>query len=317
MNPQPHNQSPASERSYLVVGTGGVGGSLASFLALAGKKVTCIARGEQLQAIRSRGLALRSDLKGHHLVPVDACTAEAYDGKADVILVCVKGYSLPSVLDLIQRASHPQTLVIPILNVFGTGARIREQIPHVTVLDGCIYIVAYVSQPGEITQQGKIFRVVFGASPDTAVAPERLQLVQRDLQDCGIKADVSTDIRRDTFVKWSFISAMALTGAYYNVSMGSVQRPGPERDTFVALSTETQALGRRMGIGFQEDLVAYNLKVLDKMTPDSTASMQKDLAKGHDTEIDGLLYQVIRLAEQYQLEVPAYRGIARGFESKA
>ena len=29
---------------YLVVGTGGVGGSIAGFLALAGKDVTCIAR---------------------------------------------------------------------------------------------------------------------------------------------------------------------------------------------------------------------------------------------------------------------------------
>lgn len=48
---------------YLIVGTGGVGGSIAGFLALAGKDVTCIARGKHLEAIREKGLHLRSDLK--------------------------------------------------------------------------------------------------------------------------------------------------------------------------------------------------------------------------------------------------------------
>ena len=51
---------------YLIAGTGGVGGSIAGFLSLAGKDVTCIARGAHLQAIRTNGLKLKSDLKGAH-----------------------------------------------------------------------------------------------------------------------------------------------------------------------------------------------------------------------------------------------------------
>lgn len=82
---------------YLIVGTGGVGGSIAGFLALAGKDVTCIARGKHLEAIREKGLHLRSDLKGNHFLPIQACTAEEYNEKANVIFVCVKGYSwIPS-----------------------------------------------------------------------------------------------------------------------------------------------------------------------------------------------------------------------------
>lgn len=51
---------------YLIAGTGGVGGSIAGFLSLAGKDVTCIARGAHLQAIQTNGLKLKSDLKGEH-----------------------------------------------------------------------------------------------------------------------------------------------------------------------------------------------------------------------------------------------------------
>lgn len=75
---------------FLIIGTGGVGGSIAGFLALAGKDVTCIARGKHLKAIREKGLHLKSDLKGEHYLSVKACTAEEYNEQADVIFVCVK-----------------------------------------------------------------------------------------------------------------------------------------------------------------------------------------------------------------------------------
>ncbi len=301
--------------NYLVVGTGGVGGSMAGFLALAGKQVTCIARGEHLHAIRERGLILHSDLKGEHTLPVEAFTAEEYTGKADVIFVCVKGYSVDTIPDLIRRASHEQTIVIPILNVYGTGPHIQKLVPEVTVLDGCIYIVGFISAPGEITQMGKIFRLVFGAHRETKIPEGLLEAVQQDLIESGIKADLSDDINRDTFIKWSFISAMALTGAYYDVPMGEVQKPGKIRDTFIGLSQESAALGQKLGIKFPEDMVSYNLKVIDKLDPESTASMQKDLARGHQSEIQGLLFDMIRLAEEQQVDIPTYREVAHKFKT--
>ena len=299
---------------YLIVGTGGVGGSIAGFLALAGKDVTCIARGKHLEAIREKGLHLRSDLKGNHFLPIQACTAEEYNEKANVIFVCVKGYSLDSIKDLLEKASDKDTLIIPILNVYGTGPRIQRLVPGVTVLDGCIYIVGFVSGRGEITQMGKIFRLVYGAHRGTIVSRETLEAVQRDLQESGIKAEISDDINRDTFVKWSFISAMAVTGAYYDVPMGEVQKPGKVRDTFIGLSQESAALGRKLGIEFKEDIVQYNLKVIDKLAPESTASMQKDMAKGHQSEVQGLLFDMITAAEAQGIEVPTYRMVAEKFK---
>lgn len=40
---------------YLIVGTGGVGGSIAGFLALAGKEVTCIAEVHTSKPYRRTG----------------------------------------------------------------------------------------------------------------------------------------------------------------------------------------------------------------------------------------------------------------------
>lgn len=299
---------------YLIAGTGGVGGSIAAFLALAGKDVTCIARGEHLAAIRERGLLLHSDLKGEHTLKVNASTAEEFQGKADVIFVCVKGYSVDSITELIKRAAHKDTVVIPILNVYGTGPRIQRLVPGVTVLDGCIYIVGFVSGRGEITQMGKIFRLVYGAHRGTTVPEGLLEAIQSDLQESGIKAEISADINRDTFIKWSFISAMAVTGAYYDVPMGEVQKPGKIRDTFIGLSRESAALGQKLGIEFEENVIEYNLKVIDKLAPESTASMQKDIAKGNQSEVQGLLFDMIAAAEEQGIDISTYRMVAEKFK---
>lgn len=298
---------------YLVIGTGGVGGNIAGFLALAGKDVTCIARGSHLEAIRRHGLCLHSDLKGQHSLPVKACTAEEYEEKADVILVCVKGYSLSSIRDLLNRASAEHTVIIPVLNVYGTGSRIAPLVPRGTILDGCIYIVGYKAADGEIVQSGSIFRLVYGARKGFPADRERLNEIAEDIRSCGIKVDVSEDIQRDTFVKWSFISAMACTGAYYDVSMGEVQREGEIRDLFIGLSRESAAIGRQLGISFLQDQVSYNLQVLDKMNPDATASLQKDLAKGHESEIQGLLFDMLALGEELGITMLTYRKVAEKF----
>lgn len=104
---------------------------------------------------------------------------------------------------------------------------------------------------------------------------------------------------------------MAVTGAYFDVPMGEVQKPGKVRDTFIGLSTESAALGKKLGIEFKEDIVTYNLKVIDKLAPESTASMQKDIARGHESEVQGLLFDMITAAEEQGIDVPTYREVAK------
>lgn len=301
-------------KKYLIVGAGGVGGSIAGFLSLAGNDVTCIVRGEHLKAIREKGLHLKSDLKGDHYIPMKACTSAEYNDKADVIFVCVKGYSIDSIKEVLEKAAKPETLIVPILNVYGTGPRIGRLVPDLTVLDGCIYIVGFVSAPGEITQMGKVFKLIFGARPEQGIATERLEAIASVLVEAGIKVSISDDINRDTFVKWSFISAMACTGAYHNVPMGPIQHPGEERDTFAGLSRESAEIGRRLGISFNGDPVANNLTIVDKLDPNSTASLQKDIARGHESEIQGQLFDMIELGEKLGVDMPTYHKVAQKFQ---
>ena len=66
-----------------------------------------------------------------------------------------------------------------------------------------------------------------------------------------------------------------------------------------------------MGLSMREDIVEKNVRLLNSCAPDSTASMQKDYEAGRASEVDGLVYQVVRLGRAYSVPTPNYEKIAR------
>lgn len=118
---------------YAIIGAGGTGGSLGFFLTKAGKDVTLIARGKHLEAIRKNGLGMER-LWDHkrEMIPVKACTVEEYSDTPDVILVCVKGYSMTETIPVIRKLAGKDTVVLPILNIYGTGGKLQKEFPELT-----------------------------------------------------------------------------------------------------------------------------------------------------------------------------------------
>ena len=299
---------------YLIAGTGGVGGSIAGFLSLAGKDVTCIARGAHLQAIQTNGLKLKSDLKGEHTLAIPATTAEEFNGKADVIFVCVKGYSLDDTIPFIRSAAGEKTVVIPILNIYGTGRTMQAQLPGLLVTDGCIYISSNLAAPGVIQRHGSIFRVIFGP-PDHRTDDPVLCQVAADLTAAGIDTLYSPFVEKDTLLKFSHVSPMAACGQYYHVKAGAMQKPGEIRECFIRLVGEILELARAMGIELDDKpdapLMQSHLKILDDLAESASTSMQRDMEAGKNSEVDGLIFQVVRLADKYGLACPEYRRVAQ------
>ena len=301
---------------YLIVGTGGTGGAMGGYLQRAGKDVTFIARGEHLRAMRENGLRIIRPEDEFVLKPVQAMTMEEYAETPDVVFVCVKGYSMDSVIPFLQRIAGPDTVVIPILNIIGTGSVLKESLPDVPVMDGCIYVASEILESGVLRMNGNSIRVVFGARTPEEEIPV-LKEIEAELNESGIRGICSADIRRDAMVKFSYVSSQAACGLHYgNCPAGPMQKEGEERECFIALIREIQTLGEAMGIRFEDDLVPRNLKILDALTPEASTSLQRDIASGRPSEIDGLLYLVLRLAKEYDVAVPVHEMIAEEMRSR-
>ena len=85
---------------------------------------------------------------------------------------------------------------------------------------------------------------------------------------------------------------------------------------FKALIREIVALSHAMGIEFEEDLVERNLKILAALSPEATTSMQRDVMEGKQSEVDGLVHEVVRLGKQYGVPVPAYERAAEALSKQ-
>ena len=308
------------ELKYVIAGAGATGGSIGAFLAADGRDVTFLARGAQLEAFQEKGIDMKHTAKGDFTVaPVKAMTMEAYQDTPDVVFVCVKSYSLEDVIQLAKRICGPETVVIPILNIYGTGERMQKSLPAVTVTDGCIYVAAHVSAPGEITHGGDIFRVVYGLRPGqeaTETVMEKLAQVKQDLDYAGISGEYTDHVRRDTFRKFMYTSPMAAAGEYYHAQAGVFQKDGEPRETFIAMDRELLALSKDMGLGVPEDMVEVNLAILADLSPQAGTSMQRDIAKGRQSEISELVYAVEDMAATYGVEMPVYHRVIEELKAR-
>lgn len=314
---------------YIIIGAGGTGGILGFYMTKAGKDVTLIARNAHLEAMQKQGLSVEKMWTNEtETIPVGAESMESYEAKgekADVILVCVKKYSLDSCIPFIQNISHENTIVVPVLNVYGTGAYLQEKLPKVLVTDGCIYVSANIKQAGVLLQHGEILRVFFGVREkedlkklngqlDGEYKAERLlKKITQDFKDSGIDGILSDNIKRDALTKFSYVSPIGTAGLYLHAVAGDFQREGEARELFKTLIREIVTLANAMGITFEEDLVERNLKILSNLPEEATTSMQRDVIEGKQSEIDGLVYEVVRMAKKYGVEVPAYERAAEKF----
>ena len=335
---------------YMIIGAGGTGGAVGSYLAKAGHDVTFIARGSHLEAMRTEGLrvirphdeftvhdfraftedeflekALADDRTGKDEAAKDvknkdgsargAAPKAAKDSALmpDVIFVCVKGYSVDGIIPFVRQAASDGALVIPILNLFGTGKRMQEKLPGIMVTDGCIYVASEIRSPGVILMNGDILRVVFGLRREDAVRAKDYEAlfarIHDDLTASGIDCIISDNIERDALRKFSYVSPQGACGLYYGAATGSMQREGEERECFAGLVHEVQLLAEAMGLDFGEDIVPANLRILDGLEPTMTTSLQRDVAAGRSSEIDGLIFDVVRLAEERGIKLPLYEKI--------
>ena len=294
---------------YLVVGAGGTGGPIAAHLNKGGADVAVIARGEHLEAIKQKGLTIKKSDGTVLNERIKVYTEDEYCEKADVIFVTVKSYSVDSVIELIRKASHENTVVIPLLNVFTTGEYLSEKLPELYVVDGTMYIVASIKEPGVISMNADIFRVLFGERKGQR-AEKILDLVAEDMLSKGINTTHTSEIRREALLKFSFISPMAAAGVYHKCRAGDMHKEGKERETFVSLVSEVVILAKSMGVEFEESLVERSLRLLDARTPDMISSMQRDVEAGKKSEFDGLIHSVARISKEKNLGLKTYEMIS-------
>ena len=77
----------------------------------------------------------------------------------DVIFISVKGYALDDIIPFLAKVSKENTIIIPILNIYGTGYRLAPKLPHTNVLKDVSILL-----PIFLHLEKYLKRVIFSAS---------------------------------------------------------------------------------------------------------------------------------------------------------
>ena len=135
---------------FAIVGAGGVGGYFGGKLAQAGEDVTFIARGKNLEAMRTSGLRVDS-IQGNFLLEhVQATDSPKSLRDVDVILLATKAWQLDSAIELIKAMAGGRTIILPLLNGMEHIDILRAEFGP-RVLGGLCRISSFLIAPAHVS----------------------------------------------------------------------------------------------------------------------------------------------------------------------
>ena len=290
-----------------VVGIGGVGGymgaKLCTLIGTQKKKyeVIFIARGEHAKAVKTNGLRVIEDDGEFTAIPSAVCTAQEADGTFDLILVCVKSYDIKEALLPLTKNIRTDTVLMP----FANGVNNAETIANIIdakVINGCVYILSHVQEPGVIRKQGSVFAAVFG---DPELFGESL-FIEYMFKDAGLRTKVSEDIETEVWKKYLFISAFASLTSFYESSIKKVYDQHYEETKEVL--QEIASVARAKGIPLENE-IEKALKTASSLPEDASTSMRLDFQQHRKTELDTLTGYIIDEAKKLHIDVPLMQSI--------
>ncbi|NYI45033.1 2-dehydropantoate 2-reductase [Nocardioides aromaticivorans] len=296
---------------YLIVGAGAMGSALSAFLAKAGKDVTLVARGDNLAAVRENGLRVRLPDGNSWVQPVPAVAESEYTDVPDVVVVCVKAYSLDSVVPLLDRISGPDTMILPIINGLNVGDRIEGAMrSSAQIAEGVAYVAVQLTGAGEVTQKLDLFRFVLGAR-NGHEAPSHVGMVASDLRDAGMTVEVSSNMLRDALRKFVRVSTLSAAEVLYDAHAGGV-RENPESMAYLMeLAGELLAIAEAAGIPLDGDPAGELRTAVNEVHPEYTTSLMLDHENGRRAEFESQFFDVVELGRSLGLPMDAYARVSQ------
>ena len=287
-----------------VMGAGGVGGYFGGLLAGAGNEVALIARGAHLEAIRSRGLRVKSQ-RGDFNVSVEATDAPRQVGPVELVLLSVKTYQNAATIPILTPLVGESTSLLTLQNGVEGHEELAQAVGHERVLPGAAYIETHIESPGVISQRGEVARIVFGET--SGQRTPRAQRILETFQTAGIPTDLSSDVVRELWTKFLFICTLAGVTSTARAPMSQLLQHNEARETILAVMREVEAVGRARGVNLDRDVVDRTMEYVETTAKDLHASMHTDLELGRPLELEALNGAVVRMGREAGVPTPVNR----------
>ena len=303
--------------TILVYGAGAVGGFFGGLLARGGLDVRFVARGPQLEALRTRGLRIHSRLMGDvHVAPVRAEASAAAAGTADLILVCVKAHQTAAILDDLAHAVGPETIIVPLQNGIESDDVLAARFGRSRVVAAVVYVGATLVEPGVISHVARGFLII-GARPGFDAA--RLPGVRAALMAGGQKVTIADDIQHARWLKLIWNAGFNTVSAATGLAPAALLEIPASRALVINVMREVVTVANAHGIALQPSDVDDQIAWTEGVSAIRT-SMMVDRLHGRAMETDDLIGVVVRKGAERGVPTPysaAMLGVLKALERQA
>ncbi|MDP2387827.1 MAG: 2-dehydropantoate 2-reductase [Bacteroidota bacterium] len=298
-----------------ILGVGGVGGYFGGLLAeryfnSADVEVIFIVRPSSEKIIKEKGLKLITPQNEKIIFPSLVTSKPDEIGELDYLICTVKSYDLAESLIPLKNSVKRDTILLPLLNGVDSKEIIKTIFPEAVVLDGCVYIVSRLIEPGVVKETGNIHTLYFGSEKTDQPG---LKQLERLFLDAGIECFLCDTITSTVWEKFIFISSIASLTSYLNLTIGAILSDGMHKQTLLILLKELKLIADARSIGLQDDVIEKTLKKMGKLPFETTSSMHSDFKKGGKTEYRSLTEYVVKCGNELNIETPGFDRILEGF----
>jgi 2-dehydropantoate 2-reductase len=323
-----------------------MGGLLAAALYRGGARVSLLARGASLEALRARGLRMTNSAHAN-LGEIPALRITASDdpaelGPQDAVLLCLKAQQVKPALPAIEALLGPESVVIAAqngipwwyfhgppeapglpkklagrcLDSVDPGGEIAKRLPAERVAGCILYLAAELAAPG-LVNRGPGGRILLGPAangPASSHVAKAIRDVAQLLNAGGETAELREHIRIAVWEKlWGNVAMnplSALTGA----TLGEIAQDPALRKLCRDVMLETEAVAAALGINF--DLDAETRIDRAGRIGAHRSSMLQDLAAGRAPETGALMMAVSEIGGLLGLRTPFLDAITTLVEAR-
>ncbi|MCF8207753.1 MAG: 2-dehydropantoate 2-reductase [Methylotenera sp.] len=300
-----------------IVGLGAIGGWLAAHLQpLQDVRVSALARGDTLAAVRTHGLRL--DIGGETWrAPLQASDDPAELGEQDLVILAVKGPAVAGVAAQVAQLCGPHTRVLTALNGLpwwftaglpvpglslasvDPGGRIAALLPPARVIGCVVHASCALREPGwvrHVMGNGLLLGEATGGS-STALADATALLAR-----AGFGAKAVDSIQREVFYKlWGNMTTNPVS-ALTRATTDRILADELVCEFTTAIMREAAVIGEKVGCPIAQS--PQDRHAITRSLGAFKTSMLQDIEAGRAIETDALLAAPRELAQQVGVATP-------------
>jgi len=285
----------------LVIGAGAVGGYFGGRLHEAGRDVSFLVHSRQAETLRAHGLRIVSPF-GDATIHPKVVLAHEISGPYDLILLCVKAYSLEAAMDDFARAVGASTMILPLLNGMRHIDLLANRFGESNVIGGVCLIVAEMDKDNRILQLTKTQQLVYGERGGKSSL--RMGALNQTMQGAKFEAKISQNIDQEMWEKWVMLSSLGAATCLMRGNIGEIEAVTGGAGLAMGILAESSAIAAACGHAPSDAFLIRAEKIMTAPGSTLTSSMYRDLIKKGRVEVDQILGDLLDRGRKLSLESP-------------